>query len=260
MHSARAEQCSKCGGSFVVDNGFKCCRECGCVAKRELDSNHTSFNQNVSKLRGVTYTRTGRFTKKIIAALVREATWRPSNHLMIYLNDLRRKNQLKTPEDLLVYISQYQTQDRRPYMYATILWTAMDNTPKILDMPRHEIDFLKEFFNEIFYVWTRLGFEKPRLPMAQAVILIVEVFKLSPAAQQTIRFVRRLKCPIRQARYRLLFQKCCIAIVNDDYRRDRFEKYDAFRSYAKNHEKLSHATRAVNEGSNVKKLEMLLGS
>lgn len=230
MFNEAASPC--CNLPPVTDSGYACCPGCGAVIKSELDVNNMSFQQSVSRLHTTQYTRTARFSEKIVAALLRKAYYKPNPNMILYLNSCRRAGTIESPEDLLVAIAKYKTTARRPYMHATTLWCAMVGTQPLPELAESEERFIKMVFEEIFYVWTRLNFARPRLPMGQAIVLIVRTFKLSPEAHLLIRFVRKLKCDKRRKRYASLFQKCLEAIINDDNRRQRFSAFDAFRKYA----------------------------
>ena len=144
----------------------------------------------------------------------------------------QRSLEIEEPEDLLVAIANYKTTARRPYMHSTSLWAAMVGTKPLPEIDLQEERFIKMLFEEIFYVWTRLNFSRPRLPMGQAIVLIVETFELSAEARFLIRFIRKLKCTKRGRRYADLFAKCLNYIVNDGNRRERFEHFRAFRKWA----------------------------
>jgi hypothetical protein len=220
-----------CEAPWVVDNGFKCCCQCGAVASRELDVNATCFQQSVSKLQTSQYTRTGRFSQKVVGALLGTTNWTPKPELMVYLNSCRARNLASDPEQLLNCVALYKTQTRRPYMHATTLWRNMVGTPKIPKLRQSDAQFICDVFTEIFYVWSRLDFDRPRLPMGQAIILIVDTFEMGEAAQYLVRFVRKLKCQRRRKRYATLFLKCCHCIRNDRHRRQRFDKYEQWRHW-----------------------------
>jgi len=226
----------------VTEAGYTCCSACGTIATRELDVNHTSFLQSHRRLPATTYTRTSRFSKKIVAALLRQTTYVPNPNIILYLDSCRERNLIKSPENLLDAIANYKTPARRPYMHATSLWGAMATTPKIPAISLREECFIIAMFEEIFYVWTRLELGRPRLPMGQAIILIVTTFGLSPQAHFIIRFIRKLKCDKRRARYHRLFHKCLGHIANDDKRRSRFEIFDYWRNYANSYQELADAT------------------
>ena len=227
MCTAAISQC--CKSTFVVDGGFSCCRNCGGVAIRELDVNHTSFLQNTYTLKSNQYTRTKRFSQKILGALLRKTNYKPNPNLMLYLNSCRRRGLIQTPEDLLDAMSLYKTGgERRPYMHAATLWNEMVGTRKLPELAIAEERFISMIFEEIFYVWTRLELSRPRLPMSQALILIVHHFNLSTNAKFLVRFARKLKCGQRRERYKRLFLKCIAHIRNDENRVGRFEKFPFF--------------------------------
>jgi len=246
MFIDQVSQC--CNANFVVDNGYMVCCSCGVVAQRELDVNHMSFQQSVSKLNPVQYTRTARFSQKVVGALLQATNYKPSAHLIVYLNDARARGLIKNPEDLLVAIGNYKTSARRPYMHATTLWSNMLNTPQIPTLAEMDKRFICLMFEEIFYVWTRLDFEKPRLPMSQAIILIVETFDMGGVARYLIRFLRKLKCPKRTARYKHLFKKCLSHIKHEPHRSRRFENFEPWRRFqeAKGGEELLRAAYNLN--------------
>ena len=229
MSTDQASRC--CNSQYVVDNGYTCCRNCGSVVRRELDVNHISFLQNVSKLYSVQYTRPGRFSQKIVGSLLQTTNYKPPSGLIVYLNSCKQRGIIVTPEDLLNAIANYKTATRRPYMHATTLWSNMVNTPPIPTLAEVDKRFICLLFEEIFYVWTRLDFERPRLPMGQAIILIVTVFKMGPAAQYLIRFIRVLKCAKRRERYSRLFKKCLYHIKYEQHRRKRFESFQIWREW-----------------------------
>ena len=233
MPNEAASLCSECGcsASPVTDSGYECCPGCGTVVRRELDVNHMSFLQSVSKLHTNAYTRTARFSEKIVAALLRKTCYKPRPNMILYLNSCKRANQINEPEDLLLAIANYKPTARRPHMHATSLWEATVGTEPLPQLAESEERFIKLLFEEIFYVWTRLNFARPRLPMGQAIVLIVKTFKLSSEAHYLVRFIRKLKCDKRRARYALLFKKCLEAIINDEHRRERFRAFAVFREY-----------------------------
>jgi len=222
--------------STVLDNGYICCRNCGRVTSRELDVNHVSFLQNVSKLHSVQYTRMGRFSQKIVGALLQNTNYKPPEHLILYLNSCKQRGTIKTPEDLLVAISKYQSEGtRRPYMHSTTLWSHMVGTKPIPTLSESDKRFMCMVFEEVFYAWTRLDLQRPRLPMGQAIILIVENFDMGPNARYLIRFIRKLKCAKRRERYARLFKKCLLYIKNDEHRRsNRFQAFKLWRDWEAN--------------------------
>ena len=232
MFSEAGLPCCENAAPPVIDSGYACCPSCGRVSKRELDVNHISFLQSVSKLHVNQYTRTSRFSEKIVGALLRKTSFKPNPNMILCLNDLRRRGEIEEPEDLLVAVASYKTTARRPYMHATSLWSAMHGTAALPEIDAREEKFIKMLFEEIFYVWTRLNFPRPRLPMGQAIVLIVKTFELSEQAHFLIRFIRKLKCAKRSRRYANLFKKCLEYIRNDDNRRERFESFPAFRKWA----------------------------
>jgi hypothetical protein len=218
-------------GAFVLDNGFTCCRNCGGVRKRELDVNHMSFNQQVSRLAPTQYTRTARFSQKVVGALLQTTNYKPTNSMILYLNSCRRRNLINTPEELLTAVANYKTDTRRPYMHATTLWTNMIHTTAIPVLQDVDKRFICLMFEEIFYVWTRLDFPTPRLPMAQAIFLIVEQFDMGATAKYLTRFLRKLKCIKRRTRYVRLFTNCLSHIKNERHRSQRFENFRHWRKW-----------------------------
>jgi hypothetical protein len=222
-----------CNSQYVLDNGYMCCRSCGAIKARELDVNHISFLQNVSKLHSVQYTRLGRFSQKIVGSLLQTTNYKPPENMILYLNSCRQRGVCETPEDLLVAIANYKTTVRRPYMHSTTLWSNMVGTPKIPTLGDVDKRFMCLIFEEIFYVWTRLDFERPRLPMGQAIVLIVENFNMGPTAKYLVRFIRILKCAKRRERYSRLFKKCLRHIKHEQHRRRRFENFQLWREWVR---------------------------
>jgi hypothetical protein len=208
------------------------------VARRELDVNHLSFLQSVSKLHYSQYTRTARFSQKIVGALLRQTNYTPNPNMILYLNSCRRRAIIDSPEDLLVAIANYKTTERRPYMHSTTLWNAMANTSELPKMELREELFVKLIFEEIFYVWTRLELERPRLPMGQAIILIVTTFDMSDEAKYLVRFIRKLKCEKRRERYFRLFHKCLQYIKQDEQRGERFQTFNIWQRWANSNKEL----------------------
>jgi hypothetical protein len=220
-----------CEAPYVTEGGFTCCTGCGAVARRELDENKISFLQNVSYLNNPLYTRAGRFSKKIVAALLQKTSYTPPEHIVLYLNDAHRRGVLVQPEDIITAIAKYKTTARRPYIYATCLWNAMAYTAPIPEISDVNERFIKILFEEIFFSWTRLDIARPRLPMSQAIVLIVENFQLGDEATYLIRFIRKLKCQRRRARYFFYFRKCLRYISNDAKRSERLERFEPWRHF-----------------------------
>jgi hypothetical protein len=242
-----------CNSQYVLDNGYMCCRSCGAIKARELDVNHISFLQNVSKLHSVQYTRLGRFSQKIVGSLLQTTNYKPPENMILYLNSCRQRGVCETPEDLLVAIANYKTTVRRPYMHSTTLWSNMVGTPTIPTLGDVDKRFMCLIFEEIFYVWTRLDFERPRLPMGQAIVLIVENFNMGPTAKYLVRFIRKLKCPKRRERYASLFQKCLLYIKHEQHRSRRFESFKLWQDWvgegeADSYEELRRAASDLSAG------------
>ena len=213
-----------CQATYVVDCGFNCCTECGSIVKRELDTNHISFTQSLRKV-SKSYTRSARFTNKIVGSLLQRTTFRPKVEMIKWMDARRMAGLLENPEDLIISLSAYPASTRRPYVHASSIWSEMTTTPTLVTPSEHEIRFLTQLFDEIFFVWTRLDIPRPRLPMSQAILLIVTHFDFSDEMRFLARFVRRLKCTKRQERYLRLFKKCIAYIQNDEHRRKRFAGY-----------------------------------
>ena len=237
MSTALGSRCCD-AGEFVCDNGFCCCVACGKVASRELDVRVMSFAQSVPRrLVYQQYTRCARFSDKIVAAWLGRTNYKPSPAIILYLNAEWAASRVRTPEELLTAIASFASCARRPYMHATTLWSASLATPPLPTLHPATVHFINKFFEEIFYVWTRLDLGRPRLPMGQAIVLIVTTFGMCEEAQFLSRFIRRLKCPKRRARYLRLFTKCVHHIVNDRRRRKKFT-HPCFERYADGYEKL----------------------
>ena len=130
-----------------------------------------------------------------------------------------KKKKIKTPEKLFLEMSLYPSKKRRPFDAIMFYWRALGN--KIPQCSEEDIVRLKRDFDDIFFAWRALRFKPPRFPYAYLFHKIVNTKKelYTPGIIEMTRFVRRLRCQSRKARYDELFDEC----VNFDYRLDIFK-------------------------------------
>ena len=207
MHCARSKCCN---AQIVLDGGYSCCVACGGISKRELSSEITPFESTATHaLVSQPYTRTSRFTKKILGALLGSAT---SHHkcqegLLAYLRErMRRGVECSTPESILMRIAEYKSKSRKPYIHARAYYEALWGVTPI-SPPENEIRFISLAFEEIYFAWTRLDLGTPRFPMTTVLRLIVDYFDLTNS-KFLVRFGRVLRCPNRKQRYQENFKLC----------------------------------------------------
>ena len=210
-----SHRCCDEADHFVLDNGYMTCVWCGKVGRRELDVSNTAFGNIPSRLK-TNYTRTGRFTNKIMGALQKRHHHNLDAKLLTFL---RSASKCATPEDLLLCISQWERcprGDRKPYIFAVRYWEALGGSVKSISA--REEKFICNIFHEIFFAAERLHLERPRFPMTTLLQLIVEEFATSREANYLIRFTKRLRCQIRQARYTDHFKQC-ISYIKENVER-----------------------------------------
>lgn len=119
------------GAAHVLDNGYITCVSCGCVHIRELDVTNTAFGHTPSRLK-TNYTRSGRFTTKIMGSLLKRHHHNMDENLLATLRDAQKRATLKTPEDLLLAISRWETKWRKPYIFAVRYWEALERTMRVI--------------------------------------------------------------------------------------------------------------------------------
>ena len=138
------------------------------------------------------------------------------------LVDFLKNKNVDTPEKLFLEMSLYPTKKRRPFDSIMFYWVALGYSPP--QCTEEDVKQLKHDFDNIFFAWKRLGFQPPRFPYAYLLRKIVhskpDIY--SPGIQQMTRFVRKLRCASRRARYDELFKEC----VEFDYSKNLFREFN----------------------------------
>ena len=196
-----------CNAALVCEHGYVACAGCGCVARRELDTNVVTYQQ-CGAYSFSAYTRKNRFCRKIVGSLLGRVGHAIDVDL---LNDIKRTG-ASTPEGFLEAIAKHKTICRRPYIHVTRYWEATGRS--LPTMSDFEVKFLERMFDNLFFAWARLGLPDPQFPYTTLLQLIVHHFQLSENAHFLIRFTRRLRCAKRRVRYALLFEKCVAYVAN----------------------------------------------
>lgn len=200
MHS-KTETC--CSEPLASRDGFLVCLQCGKVARRHLDTRHTSYTQCFGYVKPG-YSRKNRFEKKLIASLRCLAHYNIDVKLVAHLKTLN----IETPEQLLVGIAQYpKKKPRKPYMYATYYWRALGKHAP--PMTPNDIRLLDLAFDQIYFAWRRLHVNGPQFPYAYLMRKIVaDSPEYSDNIRYLMRFMRVLRCRSRRLRYDKLFETC----------------------------------------------------
>ena len=87
--------------------------------------------------------------------------------------------------------------------------------PKI---PDKELNLINKIFAEVFYASKRLNLPRPTFPMSMLLRLIVDFFAFGEDTQYVVRFAKLLRCPCRRRRYKMLFLKCLLYLINHGHR------------------------------------------
>ena len=202
--------CRDAGGPcrLVEDAGFVVCMYCGCVKSRSnLTTKNTSFGTVTSRMRPA-YTRSGRFTKKILGALNRRISAQVDELCVKHL----KERKIKTPEDVLEGIRTWVTTSaRKPYVNAAYYGRILGLKDVVMS-PRDEV-VIRLIFDEVFFAHKRLGFKGPNFPFSELLHLIVESFEFDESTKYVVRYAKRLRCPIRTARYEIMFRYCMAYII-----------------------------------------------
>ena len=193
----------RCCGPLVQDNGYNCCINCGKIVRQALDCDNCSFTHTPRHLVMRPYSRKSRFFGKCLGLLRCMVNYKIDEKLLRFLK--RRKPQ--TPEALFVEIARYPTKKRRPFDCIMFYWRALGHTQPVCT--EKDIKMLKRDFDDIHFAWTRLGFKNPRFPYSFLFRKIVtSSSKFSAGMVELTRFVRKLRCENRRARYEILFKEC----------------------------------------------------
>lgn len=207
MH-LKERTCTKCAipHKMLNENGYFVCEHCGHIGGRCYETELTSFAQSFRSITP-TYSRRSRFDKKMLAALRCRNNYTIDTNIITWLRTLT----IETPEALICGIASYQYANtkkrRRPYMYVTYYWRALKKrVPVVSDF---EVRRLLHDFDAIFFAWRRLGLPNPEFPYAYLFRKIVASNDYySPQMRYLTRFVRKLCCPRRRARYDTLYDAC----------------------------------------------------
>ena len=195
---------------MVCDSGYNCCTRCGQVkARAALETSVQAFASRVSHaIKTRTYTRQSRFNTKIVSALFycQHSPHQVHTGLLRFLNSEKRNGNYSKPEDTITLISRYRTNIRKPYLHARTYYESVFNV-KLKTISLKERLFIEQTFKEIFYAWNRLNLGKPAIPYCTCLRLIIEEFG-SKEARFMARFLRKLKCQLRERRYRQNFLQC----------------------------------------------------
>ena len=191
-----------CGGTMIVENGFRVCTACGKTTGRHLETRLTAYSSN-SLYFPTGYSRKSRFEKKVLGALRRLSAHKIDEELMAYL----KPRNIQTPEQLMHGIATYPTDGRRPYLYIMFYWVSLGfKQPVVTD---NDMELLKRDFDQIFFAWERLGFPNPKFPYAYLFAkLVTGQNKYSQGIRDLVPFVRQLRCQTRRKRYDRLFAIC----------------------------------------------------
>ena len=194
---------------------------CGQIARRQLDENATSFDHAATHSIKIEYTRITRFTKKIMAALQRRLHHNIDKTVRDLLAEMFTDIDRPSPERFIdaVSVIRLDRQRRKPYNYVIYYYESIFNVelPKI---PEHELTLINKIFCEVFYASKRLNLPRPTFPMSMLLRLIVDFFDFSEDTQYVVRFAKLLRCPCRRRRYKALFIKCLLYLINNGYRTD----------------------------------------
>ena len=209
----------QCDHRIVVDEGCNVCVLCGSVVSRCVDTQHTSFQQSYRTLVRSRYSRQKRYNITVLGALQRRAYHHCDINLVRWLRSRRTQGALKTPEDLLRVMGEYQS-PRKPYVHAARYWEAVtgEKLPTIDNVTEKKLQW---WFQEIFYATERLNLPGPRIPMATVLQLTVRRYTPTPEALRLIRFTRVLRCEARRAKYKDYFDKCCCYVENGRGRQEQ---------------------------------------
>ena len=211
-----------CKSRLVPESGFLCCPECGRLGQQALDTRNVSYNHSTSMIVRP-YSRKSRFEKKVLGLLRCLVNYRIDDDLFYFL----KHRKINTPEGLHQEIGLYPTKGRRPFDAIMYYWIALGKRP-----PRctdNDILFLKQDFDQIFFAWDRLGFQRPQFPYSFLFRKIVQANpkKYSKGMSTMTRFVRVLQCQKRRKRYSKLFKKCfAFDYLNMDQSKPDDEKID----------------------------------
>ena len=215
MQTARSRCCNE---SMVVDSGFMTCVNCGSVTQRELDVGNIGFSSYGAPITSNVYTRSSRFSNKVLANLLGKTHHRCDDGLLLYLRQCRIKKKLQTPEQLLLRIADYTSPSmRKPYAFARQYWEQV-TFQKVPPISQREEQFICKCFDECFFAWERLNLGRPKFPMTCVLRLIITQFNLSENAHYICRFARELRCPVRRLRYKKCFKKCIAYIKQNEQR------------------------------------------
>ena len=212
--------CTTCENSiFVCDDGYWTCVGCGRVARPQLDTDATGYQNTPTHSIKLAYTRINRFKCKILGALQRRLNHKVDTEV---LNLLRLEFATPpAPERFIEGLTQAQlrTKRRKPYMYVAYYYEFLFNV-QLPTIPPHEENIINRLFVEIFYATNRLGLARPTFPMTTLLRLIVFTFEFSPETTYVTRFAKGLRCANRRRRYRKDFEKCLQYILNHGDRTD----------------------------------------
>lgn len=207
--------CSTCNGSTVIDSGYHTCIKCGAIQRRQLDQNATSFDHSATHSLKIEYTCITRFTKKIMAALQRSLHHNIDLDVRRLLAKMFTAESRPTPERFIDAMSVIRLDRRRrkPYNYMTYYYESIFNVDLPV-IPDAELKRINLIFAEVFYASKRLNLCRPMFPMTVLLRLIVDFFEFSDETKYVVRFAKQLRCMSRRRRYKMMFVKCLLYLIN----------------------------------------------
>ena len=196
--------CSNPGGcNWIVDNGYNVCCDCGRVGPQALDVRNVSYSGVRSGYIRILYTRSNRFSSKVLSALNRKISCAIDPNLVKHL----KKNKASQPEDVLEGIRTWVTSaKRKPYIFASTY--GMEIGLKDWTMDPNDICRIQTIFDEIFFAHKRLQFDGPNFPFSELLHHICDNFEMEPCTQYVVRYAKRLRCDSRTRRYKAMFDMC----------------------------------------------------
>ena len=206
-----------CDCELVSDMGYMTCSGCGKQSTQHLETNSCSFTHQPKVMMSRSYSRKSRFFKKCLRMLRCRMNYRVDDNLVKFL----KTKEIETPEKLFLEMSLFPCKKRRPFDAIMFYWAALGKNPP--QCTENDIKQLKLDFDNIFFAWKRLGFQPPRFPYAFLFRKIVQAKSTmySPGILEMTRFVRKLRCVSRKARYDELFEEC----LNFDYTEDIYKEF-----------------------------------
>ena len=193
---------SPAGCEWITDNGYFVCCYCGRVGPQALDVRNVSYTHESGYLR-VMYTRSNRFSSKVLGALNRKISCAIDPNLVNHL----KKNNATQPEDVVEGIRTWVTSaKRKPYIFASTYGVAIGLPDYTMDP--NDICRIVTIFDEIFFAHKRLRFKGPNFPFSELLHLICENFEMEATTEYVVRYAKRLRCDTRTQRYKEMFDEC----------------------------------------------------